>query len=84
MYISEIFSERKHRIPLFEDVRLFENARAQGIFGKVCSNLRSRALWMRHAEKRSQEVSFIGHNPLNTRMISFQGFGGGHYLLRTR
>ena len=80
MYIPAVFRERVRLTTLLEDAHLFEGILNRGLLAKAQSVLRDRTRPMAKSEKQTQETCFLGHNPLKTRLVSFQGFGNGHYV----
>ena len=88
MYIPTTFSTGSSLTPSLGDTSLVKGVlRNLDLLDKVNSILRSRSHRMAESEKRIQEVSVLNHNPLNKQNIcihSFQGFGNGHILHRTR
>jgi len=84
MYIPTTFSAGSRLTPSPGEASLFKDVRNLDLLDKVKSILRCRSHGMMESERQTKEVNVHRWNPLNTRIISFQGFSGGHILYRTR
>jgi hypothetical protein len=84
MYIPTTFSAGSHLTPSLGNASLFEGVRNLNSLDKFKSILRGCSHGMMESERQTTEANVHRWNPLNTRIISFQGFSGGHILHRTR
>jgi len=78
MYIPTTFSLGERLTASLEDTR------KQGLLTNVKPILRGCSRRMTESEKQIREARIIFQKTLNMQIISFQGFGGGHFLHRTR
>ena len=81
MYLPTALNKNSH-LPL-----LSKDARKQGLFGRVKSNLRSKSRQMTKEEEQAQREMFMSKLHESTQTIgiqNFQGFPGGHFLHRKR
>ena len=74
MYIPTVFTQRAYPTVLGEEVR------NRDILGKVKAILQDRSRRIMESENLNQNARALRQNPLNTKIISFQGFGNGHIL----